>query len=138
MFLFTAAASKLTWYTYPSYPFLCMMLGTLTAQCIVALRRTGGVRAARIATFGILAVLAVTEANMLRQVAKAARDQDEVQQQIIRLGEVPGNRGACLSPRGTGWTQARVLAAKLYGDFTPLTGNAATTCERTLYLDMSE
>ncbi|WP_196608581.1 ArnT family glycosyltransferase [Nitratidesulfovibrio oxamicus] len=138
MFLFTAAASKLTWYTYPSYPFLCMMLGTLTAQCIVALWHTGGVHAARIAAFGIVAVLAVAEANMLRQTAKAARDQDEVQQQIIRLGEVPDNRGACLSLRGTGWTQGRVLAAKLYGDFTPLTGKAATTCERTLYLDMSE
>ncbi len=138
MFLFTAAASKLGWYAYPSYPFLCMMLGTLTAQCIVALRSTGGVRVARIAVLGVVAVLAVAEANMLRQAGKAARDQDEVQQQIIRLGAVPDNRGACLSLEGESWTQGRVLVAKLHGDFTPLTGNVEKTCEKTLHLDMAE
>lgn len=134
MFLFTTAASKLPWYTYPAYPFLGMLLGSLLARCLVAIKEQGTVRATRIATLFLFVVLCIAEANILRRIVKSSVDNDKIQQQLIELGSNAERKWTCIILVNTGWSQSRILAAQLYGDFIPIMDNEFKECKRIVHL----
>ena len=123
LFLYSLSASKLFWYSYPTFPFLSMLLGIYFERACARIEKQGKVFWG---TPLILCVLGIGEICALTSIYAHSVKQDPLHSTMKELGEISDNRHAVLFLDGGDWRPADVLAAKLYGDFRLMPGKVST------------
>lgn len=115
--MFSLCASKLSWYVYPSFPFLALLMGVFLGGKITLFYES---RHARwLAGLFFCAAVVISSVSEVSLVKKIIRDSypNPVHLAMRNLGQSPDVAGARLFRSAGQWTQSDVLAARFYGPF---------------------
>jgi len=124
LFIYSLAASKLYWYSYPTFPFISILLGVFFDRAYT-LMETHRKRLAHIFLLCILVAGLLCEARTLKRIYGHSAKQNIVHAAMMDLGQNPANREAALFLDTDDWSQSDSLAARLYGDFQLMQGGTA-------------
>lgn len=122
--IFTISQTKLQWYTFPSYPFIAILFSVWIVtflQNVHSIVQNKYIQA--LVFFILISACILQEARLLKSLYAQAQQQDAVQMQLWRAGQRYKNVDVYLE--GAPWEQEYILAAQLYGGFTPQEGGKA-------------
>ncbi|MCL2012445.1 MAG: glycosyltransferase family 39 protein [Cystobacterineae bacterium] len=123
LLLYSLSASKLFWYSYPTFPFLSLLLGLfLDRTC--TLMETKNKRLAKTFFFCVLGTGLMGEAYTLMRIYRDSAQTNPLHVAMHKLGQKPENHHAALFVDEGDWRPADFLAAKLYGGFLLMEGGA--------------
>jgi hypothetical protein len=122
--MFSCAASKLTWYIYPTFPFLSLLFAHYIYVSICMLLKLFSNNKHQISIIMLVIVfLCYLEVRTIKKIIKESHMVSPVQNILYdanRLNKYGDNTPVYLE--NMPWRQNLVLAAKLYGNFQPRDG----------------
>lgn len=119
--MFQMSVSKLSWYLYPVYPFIAILLAVGINTVWDALTEAYTNKRIVAAMFAVLALVFVyQETRIMRKIYRNMREQRHIQLTLRDLGS--RTQGNALYLEQGGWEQRDVMAAKLFGHFIPMDG----------------
>lgn len=124
LLLYSLSTSKLSWYSYPAFPFISILVGIFLDRVCMFMEAQNKMLA-KIFMLCILVTGVLGEYRTLRKIYKASTEGIPVHAAMMELGKIPDNRNAALFLDTGEWTPADALAARLYGDFRLMEGGAS-------------